>query len=120
MVAWALAMAAPRRFAMRAPLMARAATTKGAAQSAGASALARAPSSAARAPATPVAKSGEEARADDEAASGTRVPHAAWSEGFDGIGQRPFSPEISRALLSPLKPDDVEIKPGSLQGFVRH
>ena len=35
-----------------------------------------------------------------------------WSTSFYGLSQQPFSKEVAEALLRPLEPDDVELKPG--------
>lgn len=35
-----------------------------------------------------------------------------WSTSFAGLGQRPFPKEVGEALLRPLEPADVEVKPG--------
>lgn len=37
---------------------------------------------------------------------------ADWSTSFSGLSERPFSKEAAEALLKPLHPDDVEVKPG--------
>jgi hypothetical protein len=37
-----------------------------------------------------------------------------WSTSFYGLSQQPFSKEVAEALLRPLEPDDVELKPGAL------
>lgn len=48
------------------------------------------------------------------AAAVTENDLGQWNAGFDGIGQRPFAPEIARVLLEPVRADDVEIKPDGL------
>lgn len=35
-----------------------------------------------------------------------------WSRSFHGLSSEPFSKEVSDALLAPVDPNDVEIKPG--------
>ena len=37
-----------------------------------------------------------------------------WSTSFYGLSQQPFSKEVAEALLKPLEPEDVELKPGTL------
>lgn len=37
-----------------------------------------------------------------------------WTTSFRGLSERPFDREVAEALLRPLHPDDVEIKPGKL------
>ena len=48
------------------------------------------------------------------AASTTETDPGAWQADFDGIGQRPFAPEIARVLLEPVRAEDVEIKPDGM------
>ena len=38
-----------------------------------------------------------------------------WTTSFAGLSDKPFDKEVAEALLKPLKPEDVEIKPGQLQ-----
>ena len=40
-----------------------------------------------------------------------------WSTSFRGLSERPFDKEVADALLKPLAPTDVEIKPGQLPGL---
>jgi hypothetical protein len=35
-----------------------------------------------------------------------------WSTSFQGLSERPFGKEVAEALLRPLDPEDVEVKPG--------
>jgi hypothetical protein len=37
-----------------------------------------------------------------------------WTTSFYGLSQQPFSKEVAEALLKPLEPEDVELKPGML------
>ncbi|KAK8246932.1 mitochondrial genome maintenance MGM101-domain-containing protein [Phyllosticta capitalensis] len=37
-----------------------------------------------------------------------------WSRSFHGLSATPFSPEAAAALLEPLNPDDIEIKPDGI------
>jgi len=39
-----------------------------------------------------------------------------WSRSFHGLSAQPFGEEVSKILTSPLDPEDVEIKPGTLHG----
>ncbi|RUP42799.1 mitochondrial genome maintenance MGM101-domain-containing protein [Jimgerdemannia flammicorona] len=37
-----------------------------------------------------------------------------WSKSFHGLSVQPFGPEVSKILLEPLEPNDIEIKPDGL------
>jgi hypothetical protein len=42
-----------------------------------------------------------------------------WSTSFQGLSERPFEKEVAEALLRPLDPEDVEVKPG-MSNFPSH
>lgn len=37
-----------------------------------------------------------------------------WSRSFHGLSKEAFSPEAAKALLAPIHPDDIEIKPDGI------
>ena len=37
-----------------------------------------------------------------------------WSRSFHGLSTEAFSPEAAKALLAPIHPDDIEIKPDGI------
>ncbi|KAI5782733.1 mitochondrial genome maintenance MGM101-domain-containing protein [Geopyxis carbonaria] len=43
-----------------------------------------------------------------------REGHIDWSRSFHGLSTEPFSKEITEALMQPLDPEDVEIKPDGI------
>ena len=43
---------------------------------------------------------------------GEAVVGQDWSTSFAGLGQEAFPKEVGEALLKPLAPADVEVKPG--------
>jgi hypothetical protein len=57
-------------------------------------------------PSAPVSKG-----VDGEAAVGDGA--SDWSSSFKGLSEKPFSKETAELLLAPLKPEDIEIKPGT-------
>lgn len=40
------------------------------------------------------------------------TPVSDWTTSFKGLSERPFDKEVADALLRPLDPEDVELKPG--------
>ena len=49
--------------------------------------------------------------------AGSVIPGEArqdWGESFVGLAQEPFAKEVAEALLKPLSPDMIEVKPGQL------
>ncbi|WFD36864.1 hypothetical protein MCUN1_003754 [Malassezia cuniculi] len=48
------------------------------------------------------------------AATVAETDSGEWQTGFDGIGQRPFPPEVAKVLLEPIRAEDVEIKPDGM------
>ena len=41
-------------------------------------------------------------------------PGNDWGTSFQGLSSQPFDKDVAKALLKPLEPDDVEVKPGKL------
>lgn len=101
----------PARAALRTPAVRHASSW---AERQAASAAASPSSRAAPAPSASAAQKPEAPSAARSPGDAGDIPATEWRKGFEGIGQRPFSAEVSKTLLSPLKPDDVEIKPDGL------
>ncbi|KAI3629208.1 hypothetical protein CBS9595_000280 [Malassezia furfur] len=81
-----------------------------------AAAPASAPTSAAPAAPAPLAPTpaADRAAAPDAEAAPESGAEIDWTQGYEGIGRRPFTSETARILCQPLDKDDIEIKPDGL------
>ncbi|WFC96762.1 hypothetical protein MBRA1_003424 [Malassezia brasiliensis] len=90
-------------------------------RTAAASSAARKPAAAPAAAPTPAAPAApaptpaaDRAVAPDAEAAPESGAEIDWTQGYDGIGRRPFTSETARILCQPLDKDDIEIKPDGL------
>ncbi|KIH93574.1 hypothetical protein SPBR_04363 [Sporothrix brasiliensis 5110] len=47
-------------------------------------------------------------------AADPNAPAVDWSASFHGLSTTPFAPEVARVLMTPLDPEDIEIKPDGI------